>query len=96
MGKGLYDIDYDNLPESKVITDPVVIMKLQSGAKFCKIIESMDTQTALDRAGLHKVDLSRIKVGSVDRFSLDRLVGLLKKLGYTAKVKVVRDGKEAS
>lgn len=95
MAKGPFGSDYKNLPDSQEINDPVTLIKLELGAKFCKITEKMDTQDILEVTGLHKADLSRIKVGSIDRFSLDRLINLLDALGYKARVKVVKD-REAS
>jgi len=95
MKKSPYDFDYENLPDSEEVVDPVSLLKVELGAKFCKITKNLTNNEVIEITGLHKADLSRIKVGSVDRFSLDRLIGLLSMLGYKATVKVVRD-KEAS
>lgn len=93
--KSPYGSDYEDLPESQEITNPVSLLKLELGAKFCKITDKMETQEILELTGLHKADLSRIRVAAVERFSLDRLVNLLDALGYKAQVKVVKD-REAS
>lgn len=95
MGKNPYDFDYKNLPDSKEVTDPVTLIKMELGAKFCKITEKMETNEVLEATGLHKADLSRIKVGAIERFSLSRLISLLNTLGYSAKIKVTKS-QEAS
>jgi predicted XRE-type DNA-binding protein len=85
-----YDIDYTKLKESKKITENKEILKLQLASIFVDKIEGLETSEVLKRTGLDKSDLSRIMTTNVSRFSLERLIGLLNKLGYTAKISVAK------
>ena len=83
-----YDIDYSKLPESKKITNETQLMKMKLVAMFLQITEDMDTSEILERTGLHKSDLSRLRVLTINRFTIDRIVGLLDSLGFCTDIKV--------
>lgn len=85
-----YDIDIDELVESKEVTDEKELLKYQLAGEFLKITKKMSTQEILKKTGLDKSDLSRLRVVSVERYSIGKIIGLLSRLGYTAKVKVVK------
>lgn len=93
MAKGPYEINYDDFMESKEITDPVSLLKLELGSKFLKITNKMETAEILKITGLHKSDLSRIRAGSLKRFTIDRIIHLLDALGYKAKISMIKDQK---
>lgn len=50
--KGPYGHDCDELPGSQEMTDPVMLLKLELGAKFCKIAEKMEAAEVLELTGL--------------------------------------------
>lgn len=83
-----YDIDINKLKESKKITDERELLKLQLAAEFIRVTKKISTQDVLQKTGLDKADLSRLRAGSAERFSIGKILGLLADMGYTAKVKV--------
>lgn len=83
-----YEIDTSKLKDSKVITDEKEILKLSLANVFLKAISKMSTDEVLELTGLHKSDLSRIKVLSLNRFTIDRLINLLDKSGYSIKFNI--------
>lgn len=93
MTKGPYKINYEDLDNSVEINDPVDLLKLELGSKFLKITSKMDSAEILKITGLDKADLSRIRAGSLDRFSIDRIIHLLDALGYKAKISMIKDQK---
>lgn len=95
MVKGPYKINYEDFSDSEEIKDPVDLLKLELGSKFLKITNKMDSVEILKATGLDKADLSRIRAGSLDRFSIDRLIHLLDDLGYKAQLRMIK-GEKAS
>ena len=87
---GPYRVDLEHLGYSKEITDERDILKLKLIARFCEITSNMATNEILDLTGLHKSDLSRLRTFGMDRFTIDRLIGLLDSLGYVTKIDVKR------
>lgn len=63
-----YDVDYKKFKESKVITDPKVILKLNLAARFADATEGGATNEIIKMTSFHKSDLSRLRISSVDRF----------------------------
>jgi hypothetical protein len=88
-----YDIDVDSLPESKRITDPKEILKLRLRSSFMKITFKMENSQIMKLTGLDKSDLSRLRAQNLKRFTIDRMIGILNDLGYSAQIKVVRTSK---
>lgn len=78
-----YDIDYSKLPVSKSITDSKTLTKIKLIAKFIELTKSMETKDVLKITGLDKSDFSRLRIMDHKRFSIDRVIALLDKLGYT-------------
>lgn len=85
-----YNVRLKNQKDSKKITDPKDKLKLDLIADIRKIILNVDTETICDLTGLDKSDVSRIKIGSFQRFTIDRLVKVLSLLGYEAKISVMK------
>jgi predicted XRE-type DNA-binding protein len=83
-----YDIDIDGLKESAEIKDEKELLKLRLAVEFLRITAKMSTDEILDKTGLHKSDLSRLRTFSLSRFTIDRIITLLDALGYTTTVKV--------
>lgn len=83
-----YDIDYENLPESKKITDPNYILRLKLAAQFYEITKKLTTEEVLEKTGLDPSDYSRLKISSVKRFTIDRLIKITHALGYEATIKL--------
>lgn len=48
----------------------------------------MKTDEVLDLTGLHKSDLSRLRAFNIKRFTIDRIIGFLDKLGLSTSIKV--------
>ena len=72
--------------ESKRITDPNYLLRLDLAAQFYKIAEKLSTEEVLERTGLDPSDYSRLKISSVKRFTIDRLIKLIYALGYEATI----------
>jgi hypothetical protein len=90
-----YDIDIDELLDSKEIKRGKELLKYSLAAEFLKLISKMETAEVLDKTGLNKSDLSRIRAMSVARFSSDKISALIDALGYLVKIKTAQI-KEAS
>lgn len=88
-----YKIDIDKIAESKKITDERELMKLQLVAGFFKATSKMDNQQIMNETGLDKSDLSRLRALSLDRFSIDRILGILNSIGVSAKLTLVSSKK---
>ncbi|HXH73919.1 MAG TPA: XRE family transcriptional regulator [Bacteriovoracaceae bacterium] len=88
-----YHVDIDSLKESRKITDEKDLLKLRLVAGLLKIISKMETSTILEQTGLDKSDLSRLRTFNLDRFSIDRIIGLLNNLGFSTKVSIVPSDK---
>ena len=80
------DIDIERLRESREIRDGKDLLKLKLTAAFLKAISEMSDIDVLSITGLHKSDLSRLRALSVDRFTIDRLIGLLDVLGFSVEI----------
>jgi predicted XRE-type DNA-binding protein len=83
-----YDIDISTIPVSKSVTDPSVILKLKLSAEIIMIVRKMDIDEALAKTGLNRADFSRITRQHIQRFSTDRLLKVLFRLGQTVSVTV--------
>lgn len=83
-----YDIDVESLKESKKITGEKNLLKLKLIKEFIKITNKMETADILSITGLDKSDFSRLNALSFDRFTIDRIVGFLDRLGYSTSIKV--------
>lgn len=90
MSKGAYDIILDHLGESRLIDDPIELLKLKLSAEFLKITAKMNTDEIMSLTGLHKSDLSRIRSMNIERFSIDKMISILDALGYSTKLSVMR------
>lgn len=91
MTKGPYDLtdkEIRNMKPSRQITDENEIFKYKVAAKLRKILIDMDRAEALKKTDLHNSDLSRLICTDYSRFSLDRIIGILFKLGYTPEISV--------
>lgn len=88
-----YDVDHSKFKGSKKITSERDILKLKLLAQIKLITESMETHEILTLTGLDKSDLSRIRISSYQRFSIDRLIKILETLGYVANLSIVRNKK---
>lgn len=87
MSNNPYEIDVSKLKISREITNPNELLKLQLGVAFASAVSNMETTEILEKTGLDKADLSRLRSMSGGlRFSIERLLSLLQKVGYTAKI----------
>lgn len=84
-----YKIDINKLKVTKTITDEKALLKLRLTAGMLKTIEKMETSEVLERTGLDKSDLSRLRSFNIERFSIDRILGILHDLGFSAQIKIV-------
>lgn len=83
-----FDIDIDKLKESKEVVEEKELLKLQLVSAFLKASANMDSQKIISLTGLHKSDLSRLRSMNVDRFSIDKIIDLLFKLGFSPKFEI--------
>lgn len=89
--KNPYDVNIEELEESKEVTDKTEILKLRLASEFVRVSSKMSSQEIMEQTGLDKSDLSRLRVGNADRFSIDRIVSLLAALGFEATVRVKKN-----
>lgn len=90
-----YDIDPESVPLSRKITDEGERLKYRLSAEIIKVIKPMTTEEVVELTGLNGADISRIRIQSVQRFSLDRLIKILNMLGKSVSV-TVKSKKKAS
>ncbi|OFZ46204.1 MAG: hypothetical protein A2381_11330 [Bdellovibrionales bacterium RIFOXYB1_FULL_37_110] len=83
-----YEIDIEKLKESEEIKDEKDFLKLKLVTEFLKIISTMKTDQVLFLTGLDKSDLSRLRSFNTERFTIDKIVGLIDALGFSTSVKV--------
>ncbi len=91
--KGPYDLSAEELRRmkpSRPITDEKEIFKLKLGARLSEILQTLERQEAIKKTGLDNADVSRLLCGGLSRFSIDRLIGILFKLGYTPELTLKR------
>lgn len=84
-----YNIDIKKLKKSEKITDEKELLKLHFAAGLLKIISKMETAEVLEKTNLDKSDLSRLKSLNLSRFSIDRIIGILNSLGFSAKISII-------
>lgn len=85
-----YKIKLKNKNNSKEINDPKDKLKLKLVSSIRKIILNVDTESILEITGLDKSDVSRLKIGSFQRFTIDRLIKILSLLGYETKISITK------
>lgn len=88
-----YKINKNFLKESEAITDEKELIKLRLVASFLKITAKMESDEILKRTKLNKADLSRLRSLNIERFSIDRIIGILKYLGFSTKFTVTPNHK---
>jgi predicted XRE-type DNA-binding protein len=86
--KHAFDIDIESLGESKGVTDEREILKYKLSAKFLELTDHMSNQEIITKTGIHKSDLSRFKCMDISRFSIDKIVTLLGRLGFSINITV--------
>jgi len=90
-----YDVDIDTIKESRRITDEWEILKYKVSAKINDVFDTLTTEEIVEKTGLNRSDISRIRIQSIKRFSLDRLVKILCQLGKSVSL-TVKDKKDVS
>lgn len=88
-----YKIDIKKLNVSEAITDEKELLKFRLASGLLKILLKMETSEILEKTDLDKSDLSRLRSLNVERFSIDRILGILNALGFSAKFSIVPTGK---
>ena len=83
-----YELEIEKLKESQKIKDEKELLKLKLVAAFIQATAHMETGEILLATGLHKSDLSRLRAMNVNRFTIDRIIGLLDSLGFSTKIDV--------
>lgn len=86
--KSPYEIDVDSIKPSKKVTDERELLKYRLSAEINKILDRLTTEQAVNKTGLNRADLSRIKIQSISRFSIDRLIKILILLGQSVSITV--------
>ena len=74
-------------PPSKVVTDPIDLMKFKLIGVFSKLTDNMNPSEITQKTGLDKSDVSRLLMWDLKRFSLERILRILYSLGATAEIK---------
>jgi len=85
-----YKIKVKNRNDSREINDPKDKLKLKLISNIRKIILDIDTESISEKTGLDKSDVSRLKIGSFQRFTIDRLIKILSLLGYETKITITK------
>ena len=85
-----YKIKVKNRNDSREINDPKDKLKLKLVSNIRKIILDIDTESISEKTGLDKSDVSRLKIGSFQRFTIDRLIKILSLLGYETKIPITK------
>lgn len=83
-----YEINHNKLKGSKKITDERDLLKLKLIDQLKEVMSPMDTQQIIELTGLDKSDLSRLRISSYQRFSIDRLIKIFDQLGFKAEISV--------
>ncbi len=83
-----YDIDIDSIPLSTEITDPEVLLKYKLSAQLNKIFDTLTVEEIVAKTGLDRSDISRIRIQSIKRFSIDRIIKIIYQLGQTVSITV--------
>ena len=91
-----YDVDWRKIKESTRITDEGDLLKLSLLGQLNDILDKMETQEILDLTGLDKSDLSRIRIQSFKRFSIDRILRIFNDLGYKTEFSFAKKKKKIS
>jgi predicted XRE-type DNA-binding protein len=89
--RGPWEEDLSRLlkKESKKITGEKNFVKLKLANQIFDITYKMTPKEIREITGLHKSDISRLwGGGGLDRFTIDRLVTVLEKLGYEIEFRV--------
>lgn len=87
--KGPYDLTDEEIRKmkpSRIITDEKELFKVKLGARLSEILQTIDRDVAIEKTGLDNADVSRLLCGGLSRFSIDRLIGILFKLGYSPEL----------
>ncbi|MBC7428167.1 MAG: XRE family transcriptional regulator [Bacteriovorax sp.] len=90
-----YDIDYSQFKISKKITDERDLLKLRLLSQLRMIMDKMENSEILDITGLDKSDLSRLRIGSFERFSIDRLIKIFDQLGFKVEFSFTKKRKNS-
>lgn len=85
-----YKIDHSKFKGSKKITDQRDLLKLRLMAQLKEVMAGMETQEIISITGLDKSDLSRLRVSSFERFSIDRLIKIFDQLGFQANFSLTK------
>lgn len=88
-----YEINHTKLKNSKKITDERDLLKLKLIHQLKEVMDSMETSEIIKITGLDKSDLSRLRVSSYQRFSIDRLIKIFDLLGFKTEVLLVKKKK---
>lgn len=91
-----YGMDWRKVKDSTKITDEGDLLKLRLLSQLNDIIETMETHEILELTGLDKSDLSRIRISSFKRFSIDRILRIFNDLGYRAEFSIAKKKKKTS
>lgn len=83
-----YEIDVGLIKPSKKVTDERELLKYRLSAEINKILDRLTTEQAVNKTGLNRADLSRIKIQSISRFSIDRLIKILILLDQSVSITV--------
>ncbi len=83
-----YKIRIKKLKISEEVTDEKELLKRQLAKKLTELISDMTSSEISAKTGLHKSDISRLKILNVDRFTIDRIISILDSLGYVTTFKI--------
>jgi predicted XRE-type DNA-binding protein len=81
-----YDVDYTKFKESELITDERDLLKLKLFAAFHDATIKMTVEEIIEITKLDKSDVSRLRTFGIDRFTIDRLIGILETLGVSTEM----------
>ncbi len=83
-----YNIDIEKLNESLEVTNEKELLKFKLVTIFLKVTSDLSSEEIISFTGLDKSDLSRLRALNIERFTIDRIIGLLDALGFTTAIEV--------
>ena len=83
-----FDIEVDRLEESKEVVDEKDLLKMKLVSEFLKVSSNMSSHEIISLTGLQESDLSRLRVMSIEQFSIDKIIEFVLKLGFSVKIDI--------
>ncbi|MBC85604.1 MAG: hypothetical protein CL677_00375 [Bdellovibrionaceae bacterium] len=80
-----YNIDIDELRDSKEIISEKDLLKLKLVSELLRATNKMSSAEFIEKSKIDKSDLSRMRALDLERFTIDRVLNYIERLGLTTK-----------